>query len=47
MFDFNELEIIKKSVEMVTIKGADSHVISALLIKIDQQIKNIPESQKK
>lgn len=39
MFNQDELFIIKQAVEAAAIKGADSHVISDLLKKIESEIK--------
>ena len=47
MFDKNELEVLRSSLNIIDIKGSNAQYIANLQIKLEQEILRIEEAEKK
>ena len=47
MFDKNELEVLRSSLNIIDIKGSNAQYIAHLQVKIEQEILKIEEEEKK
>ena len=47
MFDKNELEVLRRSLNVIDIKGSNAQYLANLQIKVEQEILKIEELEKK
>jgi len=47
MFDKNELEVLRRSLNVIDIKGSNAQYLANLQIKVEQEIFRIEEAEKK
>ena len=47
MFTINEIQLLRQSLDIITIQGKDAKLVAALQVKLEEQIKPvIPEKTK-
>lgn len=47
MFDKNELEVLRSSLNIIDIKGSNAQYLANLQVKLEQEILRIKEAEKK